>query len=132
MLVLGELVTNLRSGFNCLALRSNSAKRNGILVDITACAATIAIRNFPTVTVQLLRVIRRLVDTMALLLLSWKLVGKYPSIYILAFGGQWNERSATYRSADPVSMSRFIFVPPTSTGVRYMMSYSRGVVTAVP
>lgn len=43
-----------------------------------------------------------------------------------------SDRGDTYRSAEPVSKSRFMTVPPTFTGVKYSASFSSGVVTTLP
>jgi len=67
------------------------------------------------------------------LLRGGKLSGENPAVELLAVFNLSREcAQSTYRSAEPVSKSRFKVVPPIDTGVRYSSSLLEGVLVATP
>lgn len=134
VLVIDELLADLRGSLDGLAGGLDAADGNSVLVDITASRALITVLDLPGGAGNLGAVAAGLVDGVASLLGSGQLRGEDPTNG-LSDADHFDRRSLmgrTYRSAEPVSKSRFIVVPPTLTGVRYSSSPFSGVVTAEP
>lgn len=131
VLVLNKLIANLASGLDGLALGSDAAHGDSILINVTAGTAAITVADVPAGTSDLGGVSRRLVDVVAGLLGLGELLGEDPAELLLVMN-LCGELSITYRSAEPVSKSRFRVVPPMLTGVKYSMSLGSGEVTTVP
>lgn len=134
VLVVDELLADLGGGFDSLAGGLDTADGDGIFVDITASGALVTVLDLPGGASNLGAVVAGLVNAVASLLGSGQLRREDPTTDVSVpthFDG-WQCMCITYRSAEPVSKSRFIVVPPTLTGVRYSSSSFSGVVTAEP
>lgn len=129
--VLHELLADLLGGFDGLAVRGDAAHGDGVFVDVAAGAAAVAVGDLPGVAVHLGGVAGGLVDGVAGLLLGGEL-GREDPAGVVSGHDLLSDRGDTYRSAEPVSKSRFMTVPPTFTGVKYSASFFSGVVTTLP
>lgn len=79
VLVLNELLANLTGSLDGLALGSNAAHSNSVLINIAAGTAAVAIADVPASTIDLGGVSRRLVDIMTGLLGLGELLGEDPA-----------------------------------------------------
>lgn len=118
-------------------MRSDTTNTDGILVDITASPAAIAVGDLPTVSFQLSRVGRWLVDAVTTPFRDGEFLREDPTSLLVSMSMSIalscsSGRLVAYRSADPVSISRFNVVSPTLTGVRYSLSFASGLATALP
>lgn len=132
VLVLHELLADLLGSLNGLTGGLDATNNDSVLVDFTAGRALVTVGDGPGSTRQF-GAVAGLVDGMASLLGSRQLSREDPALTKISM--HWYKLStgiSTYRSAEPVSKSRFRVVPPTLTGVRYSTSLSSGVVVAEP
>lgn len=133
VLILHKLLANLLGSLNGLARGLDTADNDSVFVDITTSRALVTVGNGPGSTGKFGAVVG-LVDSVSGLFRGGKLAGENPTIINVSMNNK-EDRSAvlrTYRSAEPVSKSKFRVVPPTLTGVRYSVSLSSGVVVAEP
>lgn len=134
VLVVDELLANLGGSFDGLAGGFDAANGDGVSVYISASGALVTVLDLPGGAGNLGAVAAGLVDAVASLLRSGQFRREDPTIVMLDAGNLNGGpfMCMTYRSAEPVSKSRFRVVPPTLTGVRYSSSSFSGVVMAEP
>lgn len=129
VLVVDELLADLGGSLNRLGGGRDTTNDDGVLVDVTASRALVAVLDGPGVASQLGSIAARLVEAVARGLGGRQLRGENPASFVCKNFDIANvsiadddSNSRTYRSADPVSKSKFKVVPPTLTGVRYSSS----------
>ena len=135
VLIVDELLADLGCSLDGLASSLDAADYDSVLEDITASGTLVAVLDLPSSTGNLGAIAAGLVDAVASLLGRGQLGREDPTIDRMSDACHIDRRAymrETYRSAEPVSKSRFRVVPPTLTGVRYSTSLFSGVVVAEP